>query len=97
MFFSWATVTANQYFLALYYQKVQLLSVFDTSLQFLHLVVSGVPMNIAIGSLVSHLRADLLIGSAVLLIVITPLIKALIDSSLVYRVVKVPATLLSPI
>ena len=83
MFFSWATVTANQYFLALYYQKVQFLSVFDTSLRFLLLVVSGVPTNIAIGSLVRHLRADLRIGSAVLLSANTPLIKALIDSSLV--------------
>lgn len=41
-FLAWATVTANQYFLGLFFEKVQLLSAFSTSLRFLPLVVSGV-------------------------------------------------------
>ncbi|ERF73309.1 hypothetical protein EPUS_03142 [Endocarpon pusillum Z07020] len=96
-FFAWATVTANQYFLALYYQKVQLLTAFDTSLRFLPLVVSGVLANIAAGSLVRRVRADVLIGGSVLLSAATPLIMALIDPSLSYWTAAFTATLLSPI
>ncbi len=96
-FFAWGTVTTNQYFLALYYQKVQLLSAFDTSLRFLPLVVSGVLANIAAASLVRRVRADVLVGGSVLLSAATPLIMALGDSSLSYWVAAFPATLLSPI
>jgi hypothetical protein len=46
-FLAWVTVTANQYFIALFFEKVQLLSVFATSLRFLPLVVSGVLANVA--------------------------------------------------
>lgn len=97
VFFAWATVTANQYFLALYFQKVHLLSAFDTSLRFFPLVASGVLTNIATGYLVRAARADVLIAGSVLLSAATPLMMALINPKLVYWAGAFPATMLSPI
>ena len=96
-FFAWATVTVNQYFIALFFEKVQLLSAFATSLRFLPLVVSGVLANVATGALVRHVRADILIAGAVLLSAATPLLMALADPALPYWGIAFPAALLSPI
>ncbi|CAI7661654.1 unnamed protein product [Penicillium viridicatum] len=100
VFFAWATVTTNQYFLALFFEEVQGLSAFQTSLRFLPLVVSGVLTNIATGALVRHVRADILIGVSVLLSAATPLIMALVvvnHSQLPYWAAAFPAAALSPI
>ncbi|KAJ5962475.1 hypothetical protein N7501_007416 [Penicillium viridicatum] len=100
VFFAWATVTTNQYFLALFFEEVQGLSAFQTSLRFLPLVVSGVLTNIATGALVRHVRADILIGVSVLLSAATPLIMALVvvnHSQLPYWAAAFPAAILSPI
>ncbi|RKU40051.1 hypothetical protein DL546_001803 [Coniochaeta pulveracea] len=96
-FLAWATVTANQYFIALYFEKVQLLSAFSTSLRFLPLVASGVLANVATGILVRRVRADILIAGAVLLSSVTPLLMALADPALPYWSMAFPAALLSPI
>lgn len=96
-FLAWATVTANQYFIALFFEKVQLLSAFATSLRFLPLVVSGVLANVVTGALVRRVRADILIAGAVLLSAATPLLMALADPALPYWSMAFPAALLSPI
>jgi MFS family permease len=96
-FLAWATVTANQYFIALFFEKVQLLSAFATSLRFLPLVVSGVLANVVTGALVRRVRADVLIAGAVLLSAATPLLMALADPALPYWTMAFPAALLSPI
>jgi MFS family permease len=97
VFLAWATVTANQYFLALFFEKVQLLSAFSTSLRFLAMVVTGVMANVATGLLVHRVRANLLIGGSLVLSAVTPLLMALADSTLPYWNMAFPATLLSPI
>lgn len=96
-FLAWSTVTANQYFLALFFEKVQFLSAFATSLRFLPLVVSGVLANIATGVLVRHVRADFLIAGSVLISAATPLIMALADPAASYWKAAFVATFLSPI
>ncbi|KAI0130241.1 major facilitator superfamily domain-containing protein [Xylariales sp. AK1849] len=96
-FLSWATVTANQYFMALFFEKVQGLTAFQTSLRFLPIVASGLTANIIAGSLVHRVRADFLIAGGVLLSSVTPLLMALVDPALPYWAMAFPATLLSPI
>ncbi|GAB1316515.1 Aminotriazole resistance protein [Madurella fahalii] len=97
VFLAWATVTANQYFIALFFERVQLLSAFATSLRFLAMVVTGVLANIATGFLVRRVRADLLIGASVAVSAVTPLLMALADPALPYWNMAFPAALLSPI
>ncbi|KAI0907266.1 MFS general substrate transporter [Ustulina deusta] len=96
-FLGWATVTANQYFLALYFEEVQLNSAFATSLRFLPLVVSGVLANVVAGLLVRHVHANYIVAGAIALSAITPLLMALVNPSLPYWAMAFPATFLSPI
>lgn len=96
-FLAWATVTANQYFLALFFEKVQLLSAFSTSLRFLPLVLSGVLANISTGALVRYVPANYLIGASTLLSAATPVMMALADPTAPYWEVAFLATFLSPI
>ncbi|KAI3320868.1 MFS general substrate transporter [Xylariaceae sp. AK1471] len=96
-FLGWATVTANQYFLALFFEEVQLESAFATSLRFLPLVVSGVLANVVAGLLVRHVHAKYLVAGAVTLSAITPLLMALVNPTLTYWAMEFPATFLSPI
>lgn len=97
LFFSWGTVTANQYFLALFFEKVQLLSTFATSLRFLPLVVSGLLADIAVGVLARRVRADYLISGSLALSAVTPALMALADPAASYWGMAFVATFLSPI
>ena len=97
VFLAWGTVTANQYFLALFFEKVQHLSALSTSIRFLPLVASGVLANVATGVLVRHVHAGYLISVAIVLSAITPLITALADPAWPYWYAAFPATILSPI
>lgn len=96
-FLGWATVTANQYFLALFFEKVQLLTAFATSLRFIPLVCSGVLANVATGYLVRRVKANYIIGGTVLVSSGTPLLMALADPAKPYWTFAFPATFLSPI
>jgi hypothetical protein len=46
VFFTWAVFNAFQYFSALYFERVQGLTVLDTSIRFLPMVVTGAATNI---------------------------------------------------
>ncbi|KAI1821010.1 MFS general substrate transporter [Xylaria intraflava] len=96
-FLGWATVTANQYFLALFFEEVQLQSAFATSLRFLPLVASGVLANVAVGLLVRQVHANYIVAGAVILSAVTPLLMALANPDLTYWAMAFPATFLSPI
>ncbi|KAI2636182.1 MFS general substrate transporter [Xylaria nigripes] len=96
-FLGWATVTANQYFLSLYFEEVQLESAFSTSLRFVPLVVSGVLANVVVGCLVRHVHASYIVAGAIALSAITPLLMALVNVKLTYWAMVFPATFLSPI
>jgi hypothetical protein len=76
-FLSWATITANQYFLALSFENFQLLSAFGASLRFLPIVVSGVLAEVSTGFLVRRIRADHLIAGAAVLYAVAPMLIAL--------------------
>lgn len=84
VFITWGIFNAVQFFLTLFFQKVQALSAIETSLRFLPMVVTGTSFNIATGWLVKHIRADILVLVAASITTVSPLLLALIDPSWSY-------------
>ena len=97
VFFGWAAFSANQYFLTLYFQKVQQISATQASLRFLPMVFSGAATNLGTGFVVHRVRADHLVVGTVLLTLASPIIMALADRNASYWTFSFPAVLLAPI
>ena len=97
VFFSWAVFATTQYFMTLYFQKVQGLSAIQTSMRFLPMVVSGAAMNVATGFLVNRVSANVLVVATVAITSVSPLVMALADPRSSYWYSGFVATLMAPI
>ncbi|KAK2747286.1 hypothetical protein FQN57_002184 [Myotisia sp. PD_48] len=76
VFFTWAVFNAFQYFMTLYFQRVQGLSALGASIRFIPMVISGALTNIATGLLVNRVSADILCLLAAIASAIAPLLMA---------------------
>ncbi|KAI9797223.1 MAG: hypothetical protein M1835_001579 [Candelina submexicana] len=97
VFFTWAVFNAYQYFITLFFQKVQGLSAIQTSIRFLPMVFSGCVTNVGTGFLVQRISANVLVVVAVGVTSISSLLIALANTNWPYWYAAFPATLLSPI
>ncbi|KAI9837840.1 MAG: hypothetical protein M1819_006774 [Sarea resinae] len=97
VFLCWAVFNAVQYFITLFFQEVQNLSVLQTSLRFLPMVFSGCLTNVATGFLVQRVRANILVVGAGAITCLAPLMMAIANPSWTYWSCAFIATLLSPI
>ena len=97
VFFVWASFSANQYFMTLFFQKVQKLPATQASLRFLPMVISGALTNILTGLVVHRIRADHLVLVTVVLTLASPILMAVADRNASYWIYTFPATLLAPI
>ncbi|KAL5343244.1 major facilitator superfamily domain-containing protein [Aspergillus crustosus] len=79
VFFAWAELNALQYFTSLYFQDVQNLSAFTSSLMFLPMIVVGAVTNVFTGFTVDKVRVGTLVFGSAILSTVSPILMALVD------------------
>ncbi|KAA8650258.1 uncharacterized protein ATNIH1004_002940 [Aspergillus tanneri] len=97
VFFCWAAMNGIEYFTTLYFQQVQKLSAFDSSIRFLPHVVMGVSVNIATAFLISRVRVRALAVVSALITVIAPVLMATVKVNENYWFAPFWALFLSPV
>ncbi|KAH7885093.1 major facilitator superfamily domain-containing protein [Phlebopus sp. FC_14] len=79
VFFGWWSFNTLNYFFTLYYQQVQLLNPFQTSLRFVPMALSGILPNLAAGFFMSRIPAPVLMVIGTLSTASSTILFALID------------------
>ncbi|KAL4887269.1 major facilitator superfamily domain-containing protein [Aspergillus karnatakaensis] len=97
VFFAWAELNALQYFTSLYFQEIQHLSAFTSSLMFLPMVIAGALTNIFTGYTVDKVRVGWLVFVSAIFSTVSPLLMAVGDPDWIYWRGPFVAILLSPI
>ncbi|KAM5453441.1 hypothetical protein MaudCBS49596_002643 [Microsporum audouinii] len=97
VFFTWAVILSSELVLSLFFQKVQLLSPFDTSARLLPNVVIGIILNLSTGLFVHLVRVNYLVIAVSIIASIAPLLMAIIDPSWNYWVCAFWGVLLGPV
>ncbi|EFR04066.1 integral membrane protein [Nannizzia gypsea CBS 118893] len=97
VFFTWAVILSSELVLSLFFQKVQLLSPFDTSIRLLPNVIIGIILNLSTGLFVHLVRVNYLVIVVSLVAAIAPLLMAIIDPSWNYWICAFWGVLLGPV
>ncbi|KAB5593861.1 transport protein [Ceratobasidium theobromae] len=95
-FTAWWSFNALNYYAALFFQSVQLLSPLQTSLSFLPLAMSGIFLNTLSGLLINRVRPQILILVGLFLSVGAAALFALIKLNVSYWAMSLPFLLLLP-
>ncbi|KXH30611.1 major facilitator superfamily transporter [Colletotrichum nymphaeae SA-01] len=97
IFLCWASLNAIQYFIMLYFQKVQGISALQSSLRFLPHVVMGTLVNIAAAWLVSRIKVQTLGAVSAVITAAAPILMATVSLDGNYWFAPVWAMVLSPV
>ncbi|KAK1533797.1 major facilitator superfamily transporter [Colletotrichum paranaense] len=97
IFLCWASLNAIQYFIMLYFQKVQGISALQSSLRFLPHVVMGTLVNIAAAWLVSRIKVQTLGAVSAVITAAAPILMATISLDGNYWFAPFWAMVLSPV
>ncbi|RDH30306.1 MFS general substrate transporter [Aspergillus welwitschiae] len=84
VFLIWGAFNAFEQIANFFFQDVQQLSVFSTSVRFVPVTVMGVLTSLVTGMILHRVRADALINWATILSSLSPLLMALIDPAWTY-------------
>ncbi|KAL2883977.1 hypothetical protein SGCOL_000615 [Colletotrichum sp. CLE4] len=97
IFLCWASLNAIQYFVMLYFQKVQSISALQSSLRFLPHVVMGTLVNIAAAWLVSRIKVQTLGTVSAVITAAAPILMATVSLDENYWFAPFWAMVLSPV
>ncbi|KAH8744221.1 major facilitator superfamily transporter [Diaporthe sp. PMI_573] len=97
IFLCWASLNAIQYFIMLYFQKVQGVTALQSSLRFLPHVVAGTAVNLAAVWLVSRVKVQTLGVASALISAVAPVLMATVGMDGNYWFAPFWAMVLSPI
>ncbi|KAK1655986.1 major facilitator superfamily transporter [Colletotrichum phormii] len=97
IFLCWASLNAIQYFIMLYFQKVQGISALQSSLRFLPHVVMGTLVNIAAAWLVSRIKVQTLGAVSAVITAAAPILMATVSLDGNYWFAPFWAMVLSPV
>ncbi|KAJ3939617.1 uncharacterized protein N0V96_010400 [Colletotrichum fioriniae] len=97
IFLCWASLNAIQYFIMLYFQKVQGISALQSSLRFLPHVVMGTLVNIAAAWLVSRIKVQTLGAVSAVITTAAPILMATVSLDGNYWFGPFWAMVLSPV
>ncbi|KXH46338.1 major facilitator superfamily transporter [Colletotrichum simmondsii] len=97
IFLCWASLNAIQYFIMLYFQKVQGISALQSSLRFLPHVVMGTLVNIAAAWLVSRIKVQTLGAVSAVITAAAPILMATVSLDGYYWFAPFWAMVLSPV
>ncbi|KAK6224859.1 major facilitator superfamily transporter [Colletotrichum tabaci] len=97
IFLCWASLNAMQYFIMLYFQKVQGMSALQSSLRFLPHVIMGTAVNVAAAWLVSRVKVQTLGAASAVISAVAPILMATVDLDGNYWFAPFWAMLLSPV
>ncbi|EGD90788.1 hypothetical protein H112_01367 [Trichophyton rubrum D6] len=97
VFFTWAVILSSELVLSLFFQKVQLLSPFDTSIRLLPNVIIGVILNLSTGLFVHLVQVNYLVIVVSIIAAIAPLLMAIIDPNWNYWICAFWGVLLGPV
>ncbi|KAK3383204.1 integral membrane protein [Lasiosphaeria ovina] len=93
---SYAVLNSLEYFISLYFQKVQHLSGLEAAIRFLPEIAAGVLLNLCTGLFVHKVHVSHLITVTSILTVVSPLLMALINPASGYWIGSFWAVLLCP-
>ncbi|PGH04944.1 hypothetical protein GX51_03243 [Blastomyces parvus] len=97
VFFCWASLNGIEYFITLYFQRVEGLSALQSSIRFLAHVVMGAAVNIATAFLISRVKVHTLAVVSAVITMIAPILMATVEVGENYWLRPFWALLLSPV
>ncbi|KLJ09898.1 hypothetical protein EMPG_14694 [Blastomyces silverae] len=97
VFFCWASLNGIEYFITLYFQRVEGLSALQSSIRFLSHVVMGAAVNIATAFLISRVKVRTLAVVSALITMVAPILMATVEVGENYWLRPFWALLLSPV
>jgi MFS family permease len=97
VFISWGVFATTQYFVTLFFQRVQGLNPLQASVRFLPMVITGAATNVATGYLVTKVPANILLLGSMALTALSPLLMALATPETSYWFQPFWAVFLAPI
>ncbi|OJD19332.1 hypothetical protein AJ78_00691 [Emergomyces pasteurianus Ep9510] len=97
VFFCWASLNGIEYFITLYFQRVEGLSALQSSIRFLAHVVMGAAANIATAFLISRVKVRTLAVVSAVVTMVAPLLMATVEVGENYWFRPFWALLLSPV